>query len=234
MQYPGPTITRRKLHFIWIADCSGSMVGEKIQTLNTAIRETIPDMRSIAQQNPFAEVLVRAIKFSDGATWHVAQETPVEQFTWPPLTAGGQTAMGKALLMVADQLKLPPGTRGLPPVLVLLTDGYATDDATRGIQAILNEPWGKKAIRIGIAIGRDADHSVLEKFIANPEIPVLQANNAETLVQYIRWASTVPLQSASTPNVAAANASPGVSQTATIYVPKPPSNPGGQNPGSVW
>ena len=29
---PGGELATRPLHFIWIADCSGSMSGEKIQT----------------------------------------------------------------------------------------------------------------------------------------------------------------------------------------------------------
>ena len=39
---PGGELAARPLHFIWIADCSGSMaVDGKIQSLNTAIREAI-------------------------------------------------------------------------------------------------------------------------------------------------------------------------------------------------
>ena len=40
------------LHFIWIVDCSGSMSGAKIHSLNTAIRETIPEMKQIVTANP--------------------------------------------------------------------------------------------------------------------------------------------------------------------------------------
>ena len=37
---PGGELATRPLHFIWIADCSGSMsVDGKIQALNTAIRD---------------------------------------------------------------------------------------------------------------------------------------------------------------------------------------------------
>ena len=31
-------------------------------------------------------------------------------------------------------------------------------------------PWGKKAVRVAIAIGEDADHEVLQKFIGHPEL----------------------------------------------------------------
>ena len=55
-------------------------------------------------------------------------------------------------------------------MLVLISDGQPTDDFTSGLQALMNEPWGRKAVRIAIAIGEDADQEVLKKFIANPEL----------------------------------------------------------------
>lgn len=198
---PGGELTTRPLHFIWICDCSGSMsVDGKIQELNFAIREAIPEMRRVADENPYADVLVRAIKFSSGAQWHISQPTPVDNFTWIDLFADGVTDMGKALSMVAEQLKIPPMTeRALPPVLVLISDGQPTDDFASGLKALMDQPWGKKAVRISIAIGEDADEEVLQRFIGNSELKPLRANNPETLVRYIKWVSTAVLQSASSP-----------------------------------
>lgn len=195
---PGGAVANRPLHFFWICDCSGSMAGARIQSLNNAIREAIPHMREIAAENPTAQVLVRALAFSDGAQWHVGNPTPVDEFTWQDLEAGGLTDMGMALKQIAEQLKSMP-EKGLPPVLVLVTDGVPTDDFKSGLNAIMAEPWGKKAVRIGIAIGDDAEDDVLKKFIGNPEIPPLQAQNSEQLVRYIKWASTMTIQAASSP-----------------------------------
>jgi len=215
---PGGELATRPLHFIWIADCSGSMaVDGKIQSLNTAIKEAIPHMQDVADENPNAQVLVRAVRFSDGAQWHVSQATDIADFKWDDLDAGGVTAMGKALSIVADQLKIPPmDERALPPVLVLISDGQPTDDFAGGLQALMNEPWGRKAMRIAIAIGEDADQEVLKKFIANPELRPLQANNPESLIKYIRWVSTAVLKSASSPASQSAAAS-----TAGLNVPIP-------------
>lgn len=102
---PGGELSSRPLHFIWIADCSGSMQGDKIGQLNFAIRESIPHMRTVADENPNAAVLVRAIKFSSGAQWHVATPTPIDQFQWTDLSTSGVTDMGRALKMVAEDRK---------------------------------------------------------------------------------------------------------------------------------
>lgn len=172
----------------------------KIQSLNNAIREAIPPMKQVADANPNARVLVRAIKFASGAQWHIDEPVPVEDFKWEDLRAGGTTDMGQALKMVAEQLKIPPMTdRALPPVLVLISDGQPTDDFQGGLAALMRQPWGVKAVRIAIAIGEDADNEVLQTFIGDRELKPLQANNAEALVQYIKWVSTVVLQTVSAP-----------------------------------
>ena len=172
---PGGTLATRPLHFIWICDCSGSMAGEKINQLNFAIKEALPAMRKEADENPNAQVFVRALKFSKGAEWINADPVPVEQFQWADLTAGGPTDMGKALSMVADALTIPPMTeRALPPVLVLVSDGQPTDDLEKGLARLLEVPWGKKAVRLAIAIGKDADRDVLAKFIGNAENPAVR------------------------------------------------------------
>jgi uncharacterized protein YegL len=229
---PGGELATRPLHFIWICDCSGSMaVDAKIQSLNTAIREAIPHMQGVADENPNAEVLVRALKFSSGAQWHISQPTPVADFKWADLTANGATDMGKALSMVAEQLAMPPMTeRALPPVLVLISDGQPTDDFAGGLKKLLDLPWGKKAVRIAIAIGEDADLDVLQKFIGHPEIKPLQANNSEALVNYIRWVSTAVLKSASSP---ASQMSGPASPALNVPIPTPPkSGPG--TAADVW
>jgi uncharacterized protein YegL len=215
---PGGALASRPLHFIWIADCSGSMgVDGKIQALNNAIREAIPHMQQVATENPNAQVVVRALAFANGARWHISQAVDVADFRWQDLKAEGVTDMGKALGMLADQLS--PDTmpaRALPPVLVLISDGQPTDNFDAGLKTLMDQPWGKKAVRIAIAIGADADLDVLQKFIGHPELKPLQANNAETLVRYIKWASTEVLKSASSP------ASQTLDAAAAANVPLPP------------
>jgi uncharacterized protein YegL len=201
-------------------------VDGKIQSLNTAIKEAIPNMQTVADENPNAQVLVRAVKFSSGAQWHVSQPTEVADFRWEDLTAEGVTDMGKALSMVAEQLRIPPMTeRALPPVLVLISDGQPTDDYAGGLKALMDQPWGRKAVRIAIAIGEDADTEVLQKFIGNPELKPLQANNPEALVKYIKWVSTAVLKSASAPvSQTSDSATPGMNVPIPVLPESAPSS----------
>ena len=226
---PGGPLARRPLHFILIADCSGSMGGKKIESLNFAIRNALPYMKEAAAENPNAEVMVRAVKFSSGASWHVSNAVQVEQFDWVDLRANGVTDMGKALQLVAEQLDLDVmPQQGLPPVLVLLSDGQPTDDVSVGLRELMAQPWGTKAVRIAIAIGHDADHSVLQRFIGHPELEPLQANNVESLVEYIKWVTTVVLKSTSSPASQAQHAGQ------RTNVPLPPVPDAGVAVNDVW
>lgn len=219
MKRPGGEMSSRPLHFIWITDCSGSMSGEKIESLNYAIKNAIPSMREVASENPNAKVLVRAIKFSNGAKWHIDDATAVDRFEWRNLQAEGLTDLGVALSMVADQLKMPPmSERALPPVLVLLSDGQPTDDYKAGLSKLLSLPWGKKAVKIAIAIGEDADIDVLQNFIDDPERLPLQANNSDSLVHFIKWASTAVVKAASAPP----SQLKGESSKNNVAIPAPP------------
>lgn len=106
------------------------------------------------------------------------------------LEANGVTEMGKAFELLAAQLSIPPmPTRALPPVIVLLSDGQPTDSYKDGLNKLKALPWFKKAVKIAISIGSDADDDVLEDFAGNKEL-ILQANNAAALAKMIKWAST--------------------------------------------
>ncbi|MFM9915857.1 MAG: vWA domain-containing protein [Rhizobacter sp.] len=196
---PGGAMARRELHFIWLLDTSGSMNSDgKIQALNVAIREAIPQLLAAARDNPNVDVRVRAMTFSDGARWHLETPTPVHELKWIDVTAGGHTDTGTALTLLAQAMKVPPmPERAVSPVLVLVTDGHHTDDFDGGLAALLAERWGREAVRMAVAIGRDVHLASLQQFIGNDEIRPVEASNPEALVQQIRWVSRSGIDSVS-------------------------------------
>ncbi|MGC4118477.1 MAG: VWA domain-containing protein [Myxococcales bacterium] len=209
---------RRSLRFVMLVDVSGSMSGDKIQAVNRAVRECIPEMRKNNRDNPFAEMTVEVITFSTGAVWHVPK-TPVEQFNWKDLGAEGVTDLGAAVNLVTEALDVQNmGKRNLPPVLLLLSDGGPTDDWELALRRFEATPWGKpgRTVRIAVAIGEGADKGVLARFTGNPET-VLSADKASALVSLIKWASISVTKSHSASMAVAAGGGP-----APAPLPPPP------------
>lgn len=218
---PVAELAKRPLQFIWIVDCSGSMSGSKIGQLNYAIRSALPAMKDVANENPNADIFLRVLRFSDGAQWLVSQPTRLEDFNWNDLDADGVTDMGHAMTELAkalDMKNMPD--RGLAPVLVLVSDGQPTDDFNTGLKALMDQPWGKKSVRIAIGIGSDVVEDPLIKFIGNAELKPLRANNSRELANRIKWASTVPIKAASNP----ASRAVGQPDTGHVPIPAPPSD----------
>ena len=229
---PGGTIAKRPLHFVFLVDTSGSMIElGKIQSLNEAIREVIPHMQKVAEDNPFADIMIRVLRFSNGAQWILNPAVPVSNFKWTNLDADGETHLGRALEMLADALKTPPmPDRGLPPIIVLLSDGMPTDDFNKGLKRLLDQPWGQRAIKIAIAIGdgTQVNLNIMQKFIGNNELKPLLAKNAESLVNYIKWSSTAVLKHVSSPPSHVANLENHGAQGSQIPQPPPEPEPGSE------
>ena len=227
---PGGPMASRPVHFIWLLDCSGSMgFNGKIGELNFAIREAIPEMQSAARDNPAATLLVRAITFSSGATWHIKEPTSIHDFTWRDVSSYGGTDLGAALHLAAAELKMPPmPERALRPVLALVSDGMPTDDWRSGLRAVDATPWGKRAVKVAVAIGDDADKSMLKEFLGNPELEPITAKNGKQLAAAIRWVSTVAVKAASTPMGG------GVTLTKPAGQPLPPPPPIDSDDDDVW
>jgi len=193
---PDGQVAKKQLHFFWLADCSDSMRGKKIATLNQAIREALPEIQKAVAAYPQVDIRMRAIKFSDDAAWHVGPDpVPLADFVWPELETSGLTATAKALRLLAGELSIERmPRRGLPPVCILISDGFCTDpreEYDAAIAELGKIPWGIKAVRLSIAIGDESDYNAAEllKFTNQDAVGLLKAHSPEELVTYIKWAS---------------------------------------------
>jgi uncharacterized protein YegL len=199
MGMPGGKMSARPLHFFWILDCSGSMYGEKVGALNNAIREALPHIRKVADENPGVQVYVRALRFSNGADWIIKDPVKIDSFIWEDIkiNIGEMTNLGAGLSLLNEALPSIP-ERSLPPVIVLVSDGQPTDDYKTSLVKLKQNPFGEKAARVSVAIGRETDLDVLQDFIGKEsKIKPVQANNPQDLVEYIKVVSTRAVKIAS-------------------------------------
>ncbi|MEA3285379.1 MAG: vWA domain-containing protein [Synergistota bacterium] len=197
-------VTKRPLHFFYLVDSSGSMTGAKINSLNHAIREVIPEIKSALSNHPEVQAKVRAIRFSSDVSWHVGPDAvDLESFVWNDIQPSGRTSTSGAVRMLVEALDIENmPRRGYPPVCILVSDGYCTDaegEYESAIDALNRIPWGKKAVRISIGVGNEGeyDEEELLRFSNQSEVGLLKAQNAAALVQHIKWASTAAAVGAS-------------------------------------
>lgn len=176
----------RPLPVIVLADVSGSMgVDGKIQALNHAVREMIEAFQE--ESDLRAEIHVSVITFGGQSRVHLPLG-PARGASWSDLGASGGTPMGAAFdlarRMVEDKAVVPG--RAYRPTVVIVSDGQPTDAWQQPLEALLGSERGGKAFRMALAIGADADPTVLQSFLADAEARVYRADEARQIRQFFQ------------------------------------------------
>ena len=124
----------------------------------------------------------------------------------PSLTANGSTAMGEGVNLALDMLeqrKNEYSNKGVDyyqPWMVLMTDGYPTDDTSLAINRVNKLADNKKLTLFPVAIGRDADIGILKQFSTMNKNMVLKVTSAEYFKEFFEWLSkSVTVASQSVP-----------------------------------
>ncbi len=182
-------IPRRTMVLFFMVDASGSMYGSKIGAVNDAIRNVMPMIQDISDQNPDAEIKVAVLKFSTGCEWVYSTPKSANDFEWVDIEADGVTDLGDACKELNNKLSRKEFLQSqggyYAPAIILMSDGGPTDDYRSGIATLKMNKWYEHAIRASIAIGADADTEVLSEFTGNKEL-VFEVNRIEALKKIIR------------------------------------------------
>lgn len=172
---------------ILLADISGSMsVDGKIEAMNQAIRDMVDTFSGESRLN--AEIHLSVITFGGTAHEHLPL-TPAHKLSiFSSLTATGATPMGAALELaqdiIEDKEKIP--SRSYRPVIILVSDGHPTDSWSEKFSAFCNSERAQKATRMAMAIGSDADETLLNDFINDLETPLFKADGAHDIIKFFR------------------------------------------------
>ncbi|MDE5696706.1 MAG: VWA domain-containing protein [Lachnospiraceae bacterium] len=185
-------IPRRTMVLFFVVDTSGSMTGDKIGTVNNAIREIVPELKDISDSNADAQIKIATLNFSTGTCWMESEPVAAENFRWNDLDASGVTSLGEACLQLNEKLSkkayMSDATGSFAPAIFLLSDGEPTDNYQHGLERLKQNNWFKKAIKVAVAIGDDANRNVLAEFTGNMEA-VIKVNNPTELKQWIQFVS---------------------------------------------
>ena len=178
--------TAKPLPVILVLDVSGSMAGAKIQNLNDAVKDMLGTFRDT--ENGETEIHVAIITFGAEVSLHQALGS-ASAIAWHDLDASGMTPLGTALkmakAMIEDKNVVP--SRAYRPTVVLVSDGQPTDDWQQPLADFIKDGRSSKCDRMAMAIGADADESVLGKFIEGTKSRLFYAENARQLRDFFRF-----------------------------------------------
>jgi len=181
-------ISRRVMTLFFLIDASESMAGSKIGAVNDAVRNVLPMIGEISEENPDAEIRIAALLFSSGARWVYSEPRLPSDFVWPEVSAEGSSSdLGAACRELCSMLsgsffkKRPI----FSPVILLVSGSRPADDFDAGLGVLKENRIFRKAIRIAIAIGEDVDREALARFTGSDE-SVLTVHNIDAMKQAIR------------------------------------------------
>lgn len=185
---------RKELHVFYVLDTSGSMEGAKISALNHAMEECTEALKTLAKSNGDAKLKVAVMEFNSGCRWitYNGPEDLEEDFEYEYLEAGGLTDIGAALKELNSKLSqhafLKSMTGSLMPVIIFMTDGYATDDYEGELEEIRKNRWFARGTKIGFALGEDPDVKMISSVVGNSEA-VIKTTDLELFKRLMKFVS---------------------------------------------
>lgn len=183
---------RKELHIFYVLDTSGSMEGAKISALNHAMEECTEALKTLAKNNGDARLKIAVLEFNSGCKWMTSNgpEDLEEDFEYEYLEAGGLTDIGAALKELNSKLSrhvfLNSMVGALMPVIIFMTDGYATDDYVKALEEIRKNRWFARGTKIGFALGDEPDVKMLSSVVGNSEA-VIKTTDLELFKRLMRF-----------------------------------------------
>lgn len=188
----------RALPVFILLDVSGSMSGEKIETVNVALKEMINSFKKV--ENPKGIIELCLMTFGNNQVNIIKPLSKINDQDSYLLTASGNTPMGMAFEKVAEMIedKDVVSSRAYTPTIVLISDGNPTDYNASGksvedimtwesLDKIHSGTRSSKATKLAMGIGNDVDINILKAFINNNEIPVISAKDNNTISKFFEW-----------------------------------------------
>ena len=212
----------KPLPVVLLLDTSGSMYGDKISSLNAAVRKMLGTFTK--EESQANEFLVSIITF--GGTASLAYSpTPASELAYTNLSADAGTPLGAAIdvakTLIEDREQTP--SRAYRPLVVLVSDGVPTDSWESKLNHFIQDGRSAKCDRMALGIGREAydgpGRATLERFIAGTGHQVFEAEDAGEIHNFFKFVtmSVVSRSLAQNPNE--------VPKDSTLQPPRPEASP---------
>ncbi len=177
----------RRLPVYILADCSGSMNGNPIESVKSGIRALHSEL--MGDPSAVESTYLSVITFDSNAQ-QIVPLTELSQFNSPDLRAGGTTAFGAALKLLMDAMerevkKNTPEQKGdWKPLIFVFTDGEPTDRWEQPADDLKARRPGNV---IAVACGDRAVPQVLKRVTDN--VLIMKDMSPDAFKQFFKWVS---------------------------------------------
>lgn len=177
----------RRLPVYIVADCSGSMAGDPIESVKSGIRALHSEL--MGDPSAVESAFLSVITF-DSSARQIVPLTELASFNPPDLTAGGTTALGAALktLMscIDTEVRKTTGEQkgDWKPLIFLLTDGNPTDSWQAAADEMKSRRPGNV---IAVACGESMDTSVLKSL--SETVLIMKDLSPAAFSAFFKWVS---------------------------------------------
>ena len=155
----------KRANLILLIDSSSSIKGKKPGALVDAAQNIVQMFQAISLSNNEFEGYIGAISFGSNVSFFPLQKA--KDFTLFETEFKGETQMGAMLSTLSQELSSSEklsSTGDYKNILVLLSDGGATDLLTDGYVEVLRNPAFIHSRRIAISIGDRVNRGLLSSF----------------------------------------------------------------------
>lgn len=187
-KYKGFRTDDKALPVILLLDVSGSMSGDKIDTLYSAVNQMVEELNDESKKQ---ECGFKVAIFTFGA--EVKLHTPYTDVKdlvgkIPPFDANGMTPLGTVLDLAKDMVEDKTVTKGrwYKPAVVLVSDGVPTDDYEKTLRRFIDEGRSAKCQRFSLGIGIQADFDMLNTFASQSDW-CMHAENTADIVKAFKF-----------------------------------------------
>lgn len=187
---------KKKMHFFYVLDKSGSMDGAPISTLNSAMRETIEVLKDVQKANSTsADFEISVLVYDNDAEW-TSEPMNIDDFRWRDIEAYGGTELSVALKKLNEGLsrrtRLDHVLGNKNPMIIFMSDGMPFPGWERELENLKNNHWYNPAIKIAFALDHDMNESAdVESLraLVGSEGAVIKTSDLETFRKLIKVVS---------------------------------------------
>jgi uncharacterized protein YegL len=170
-----------------LVDTSGSMIGEKLYLLNTAIRTLLDNLNQRTDVN----VLFTLIQY-DSIANVIFEATPVSQInSIPDLKAGGTTSLGAGFNLLTEIFlksnTFPSVT--FRPYIFILTDGLPSDDWKHELELFRKSSKKAHESKMYTLCFEDSLKEFYKEFSETIRIDLTNPNSINNITSVFQWLS---------------------------------------------